>query len=203
MLVTTEQLRKILPYNRNIEALSEALNTVLPKHNIDTKLRVAGFLGQCAVESAEFNTLQENLNYGPQSLMKTWPRLFLSVDVANQYAHQPEKIANYVYANKLGNGNTESGDGWRFRGRGAIQITGRNGYQSFADYTGMTIDDVVDYCETLEGAVESGCYYWEKNNINLAADNDNIERMTKLVNGPAMLHLQDRANYYEKAKSIL
>jgi putative chitinase len=203
MLLTTEQLRKILPYNNNIEALSEALNKILPKHNIDTKLRVAGFLGQCAVESVEFNTLHENLNYGPQSLMSTWPRLFPNINVANQYAHQPEKIANYVYANKLGNGDVLSGDGWRFRGRGAIQTTGRDGYQRFADYIGMSIDDVVDYLETLEGAIESGCYYWELNNINSAADSEDIERMTLLVNGRAMLQLQNRINYYEKAKSIL
>lgn len=201
-MITVDQLKKILPNNTTLDSLCSVLNDLLPKYDINTKNRIAGFLAQCAVESIEFTTLKENLNYGPQSLMKTWPKLFSYVGIAEQYAHQPEKIANYVYANKYGNGNAASGDGWLYRGRGAIQTTFHDNYKVFAVSIGMPIDKTVAYCESLSGAVESACFYWKMHNINNDCDSDNIESMTHKINS-AELGLDNRRMYYEKAKSVL
>ena len=201
-MITVEQLQKILPHNTTLNSLCSVLNDLLPKYDINTKNRIAGFLAQCAVESIEFTTLKENLNYGPQSLMRTWPKLFPYVGIAEQYAHQPEKIANYVYANRYGNGNELSGDGWLYRGRGAIQTTFHDNYKVFAVSIGLPLDEVISYCETLVGAVESACFYWKLHNINQACDADNIEDMTHRIN-PAELGLTQRTMYYEKAKSLL
>lgn len=202
-LIDTEQLKQILPNNKNIVQLTNILNNELTKYNINTKNRIAGFLGQCAVESMEFNVLEENLNYGSQGLMSTWPSLFPTEQLADQFARQPEKIANHVYANKLGNGPESSGDGWKYRGRGAIQITGKSEYSHFAQFVNMTTDQAVEYVKTLEGAIVSACYYWHSRNINGAADMDDIRKMTMLVNGPRLLGLDKRTSYYNKAKSVL
>ena len=201
-MITVDQLEKILPHNNNVYTLCETLNELLPKYEINTKNRIAGFLAQCAVESIEFTTLKENLNYGPQSLMRTWPKLFPYVGIAEQYAHQPEKIANYVYANKYGNGSVASGDGWLYRGRGAIQTTFHDNYKVFAVSIGMPIDKTVAYCESLSGAVESACFYWKMHNINDDCDSDDIESMTHKINA-AELVLSQRTMYYEKAKLVL
>ena len=201
-MITPEQLQVILPHNQNIHTLCASLNDLLPKYEINTKNRIASFLAQCAVESVEFTVLQENLNYGPQSLMRTWPHYFLSVTTANQYAHQPEKIANHVYANRYGNGDEASGDGWKYRGRGAIQTTFHDNYKAFAVFLGLSIDQTVAYCETPVGAVESACFYWKMHKINDDCDVDNIESMTHKIN-VAELGLPQRRMYYEKAKSIL
>lgn len=203
MIVTPEQLTKILPYNHKVGELCQAINSITPAFHINTINRMAAFLAQCAVESVEFTSLQENLNYGPQSLMSTWKHKFPTIDIANSYAHQPEKIANYVYANEFGNGDEASGDGWRYRGRGAIQLTGHNAYKDFATFTQQSIESAVSYCETLQGAVASACYFWSLRNINLVADRDDIREITHLVNGPALLALDKRTAYYNKAKGIL
>lgn len=201
-MITVEQLQTILPHNINVYTLCSTLNSLLPKYEINTKNRIAGFLAQCAVESVEFTVLEENLNYGPQSLMRTWPHYFLSPVVANQYAHQPEKIANHVYANRYGNGNEASGDGWKYRGRGAIQTTFYDNYKVFAIFIGLSLGQTVAYCETLPGAVESACFYWKMHKINEDCDNDDVESMTHKIN-PAYLGLEQRRMYYEKAKGIL
>jgi putative chitinase len=201
-MITVDQLQKILPHNTNSHTLCATLNALLPKYEINTKNRIAGFLSQCAVESVEFTVLEENLNYGPQSLMKTWPHYFLSVTTANQYAHQPEKIANHVYANRYGNGDEVSGDGWKYRGRGAIQTTFHDNYKVFAISIGLPLDQTVAYCETLAGGIESACFYWKMHKINADCDADNIESMTHKINS-AELGLDRRTMYYEKAKSLL
>ena len=203
-MITVEQLEKILPHNTSPNTLCATLNLLLPKYQINTKNRIAGFLAQCAVESIEFTVLEENLNYGPMSLMRTWPHTFTNLDKANQFAHKPEMIANTVYANRNGNGNVLSGDGWKFRGRGAIQTTFRDNYKAFADHMGMglDIDKAVAYCETLAGAIESACFYWTRNDINSNCDADNIDSMTHKIN-TAYLGLSQRKIYYEKAKSLL
>jgi putative chitinase len=201
-MITVEQLERILPNNEDLYTLCATLNKILPKYEINTKNRIAGFLAQCAVESVGFTKFQENLNYGPNSLMQTWPHLFPTVEKANEYARQPQKIANYVYSNKYGNGDQASGDGWTYRGRGAIQTTFYANYKAFADYKGITIKQAVDYCEILEGAIESACFYWKKNKINESCDADDIEGMTHKIN-PGLLGLQQRKEYYEKAKVIL
>jgi putative chitinase len=201
-MITVEQLEEILPHNTNVYTLCSTLNSLLPKYEINTKNRIAGFLAQCAVESVEFTVLEENLNYGPQSLMKTWPYYFLSVTTANQYAHQPEKIANHVYANRYGNRDESSGDGWLYRGRGAIQTTFHDNYKALAIFLDLPLDKTVAYCETPVGAIESACYYWKMHKINEDCDTDNIESMTHKIN-PGYLGLPQRKMYYEKSKGVL
>jgi putative chitinase len=201
-MITVEQLQVILPHNTNIHTLCAALNEILPKYEINTKNRIAGFLGQCAVESVEFTVFEENLNYSAQSLMKVWPRQFPNIDIANQYARQPQKIANRAYANRYGNGDEASGDGWLYRGRGAIQTTFHDNYKVFAVFIGLSLDQTVAYCETLAGAIESACFYWKMHKINDDCDADNIENMTHKINA-AELGLSNRKMYYEKAKSVL
>lgn len=201
-MITVEQLQVILPHNPSLNTLCATLNNLLPKYDINTKNRIAGFIAQCAVESVEFTVLEENLNYGPQSLMKTWPRLFPNAEIANQYARHPQQIANRAYANRYGNGDEASGDGWLYRGRGAIQTTFHDNYKVFAVSIGLPLDKTVEYCETPTGAIESACFYWKMHKINEACDADDIEGMTHKINS-AGLGLTNRKMYYEKAKSVL
>ena len=126
-MIKLEQLKKICPNNKQPEALLEALNNVLPDYEINTKKRVACFLAQGGHESAQFSILKENLNYSDAGLCKVWPKRFPSLASAKPYNRNPEKIANKVYADRLGNGSEATGDGFKYRGRGAIQLTGKSG----------------------------------------------------------------------------
>lgn len=202
MQITEQQLKQILPSNKNIPELCKALNNVLPRYNINTKNRIAGFLAQCGHESLDFTILRENLNYSARGLRLTFPKYFRDDVVANQYARQPQRIANRVYANRMGNGNEASGDGWKHRGRGAIQLTGKNNYTSFSKSINKTVDETIAYLETLEGAVESACWFWTTNMLNRTCDKDDIMAMTRIINGGTK-GLEDRINRYERAKRIL
>ena len=124
---TQEQLTHLMSKNKEVSDWYKAMSETLPKFSIDTELRVAGFLAQCIHESAGFTILQENLNYSADGLGKIFPRYFANVN-ANDYARQPEKIANRVYGGRMGNGDEASGDGYKFRGRGPIQLTGKDNY---------------------------------------------------------------------------
>ena len=152
---TQEKLASCLPRNKNISELFEALNEVLPKYEITSVGRVAAFLAQCGHESADFTVLKENLNYSADGLHKVFPKRFPTVESANPYNRNPEKIANKIYADRMGNGPESSGDGYKYRGRGAIQLTGHDNYKAFADSIGQSIDEAVSYTETLAGAIES------------------------------------------------
>lgn len=202
MQITEQQLKQILPSNKNIPELCKALNNVLPRYNINTKNRIAGFLAQCGHESLDFTVLRENLNYSARGLRLTFPKYFRDDTIANQYARQPQRIANRVYANRMGNGNEASGDGWKHRGRGAIQLTGKNNYTSFSKSINKTVDETIAYLETLEGAVESACWFWTTNMLNRTCDKDDIMAMTRIINGGTK-GLEDRINRYERAKRIL
>ena len=129
-IITGAQLTAFLPAIQDPARWVGALNAAMVKFEINTPVRAAAFLAQTAHESAEFRTLVENLNYSAAGLCKTWPNRFASLDFAKPYDRNPELIANYVYAKRLGNGDVASGDGWRFRGRGLIQLTGRGNYRS-------------------------------------------------------------------------
>lgn len=199
---TVEKLAGCVPRNRNPEALFAALEAVLPRYEINTVDRVAAFLAQCGHESVDFTTLQENLNYGAKGLMNTFGKYFHGHEHAQQYERQPELIANHVYANRNGNGDTASGDGWKFRGRGAIQLTGRANYQAFADTFGWTLDEAVSYTETLQGSVESAAWFWWKNKLNVLADDRNITALTKRING-GTLGLEERKHHMIRNLQIL
>jgi len=202
MKVTKEQLDKITTRNKNNAALAEALNKYLDKYEINTKNRVAGFLAQCGHESVDFTVLKENLNYGAKGLVGTFKKYFPDEATALKYERQPEKIANKVYANRMSNGDEASGDGWKHRGRGAIQLTGKDNYTRFSTAIGKTIDETITHLETLDGAIESACWFWKTNGLNAIADKDDVVAMTKKING-GTIGLEDRKAHYEKAKQVL
>ena len=191
----------MLPGNPYIEHWCEALNKILPDYDISTPARIAAFVAQTAHESGGYTALHENLNYQAASLCRVWPSHF-NAGNADQYAHNPERIANRAYSGRMGNGDEASGDGWRFCGRGLIQLTGKSNYQAFADSVQMSIDDVPAYLQTFEGAIQSACFFWENTNLNAVADTGDIEHMTKIING-GTLGLEDRTARYNHALQVL
>lgn len=191
---TVDKLARCAKRHPRPNELMEALAAVLPRYNIDTVDRVAAFLAQCGHESADFTRLQENLNYSAAGLSKTWPRRFISEAAAQPYHRNPEKIANRVYADRMGNGPEASGDGWRYRGRGAIQLTGKANYEAFARDIEYSLDEAVTYTETLQGAIESAAWFWHRNRLNALADERNITAMTKKING-GTLGLEERKSH--------
>ena len=201
-ILTQAQLAKIIVDNPYVDHWHHALEQALPDYDINTPKRVASFLAQCAHESGGFRALKENLNYKAESLMRVWPRYFPDLATAQRYAHNQEMIANRAYANRMGNGPEESGDGWRFCGRGLIQLTGRNNYQAFADSIETNINDIPAYLATFEGAVQSACWFWEANNLNQYADAGDILTMTKKING-GTLGLDDRNKHYNHALEVM
>lgn len=202
MQITASQLKELFPQNDNLDGLANSLNRVLEKYEINTVNRLAGFLAQCGHESAGFTVLKENLNYSAEGLTKTFKKYFPTLAVAQPYARQPEKIANRVYANRMGNGPESSGDGYKFRGRGAIQLTGRSNYTRYASDLDMSIDEVIANLETLDGAIESACWFWKNNGLNSICDKNDIVAMTRIVNGGDN-GLEDRKKHYSHAKEIL
>jgi len=201
MAISQEQLQQILPGNPYLDHWTEALNKILPDYDINTPQRVAAFLAQTAHESGGYTALHENLNYKAESLCKVWPRYF-NAGNASQYAHNPEMIANRAYANRMGNGDEASGDGWRYCGRGLLQLTGKSNYQAFADSVGIVVEEASSFLTTFEGAVQSACWFWESNNLNQYADSNDILTMTKRING-GTLGLDDRTNRYQNALKVL
>lgn len=201
-MLTVDQFKKLFSTNKESDAWTAALNLFLPKYNIDTPLRLAAFLAQCGHESQDFTALKENLNYSATALTATWPKRF-PADVAKQYARQPERIANRAYADRMGNGPEASGDGWKHRGRGVIQLTGGDMYRAFAKDIGIAYDVIAGYLETKEGAVESACWFWVKvKNLNPLADAGQILDITKRINGGTN-GLADRNARYALALNLL
>ena len=200
-ILSQDQLAQIIPGNPYIEHWYKALSEALPDYDINSPQRIASFLAQCGHESGGFTAIKENLNYKAESLVRVWPRYF-NTGNANDYAHNQEKIANRAYANRMGNGDEASGDGYRFCGRGLIQLTGRSNYQAFADSIQEDINNLPDYLATFEGCVQSACWFWEANNLNQYADNYDLLTMTKKING-GTLGLDDRTARYKKALAIM
>ena len=201
-MITLEQLQQIIPNNPHTEQWHQALVQLLPDYGIDTPERQAAFLAQCAHESGNFEAIRENLNYKATSLQRVFPKYFPTQELAEEYAHNPEKIANRVYANRMGNGLEESGDGWRYCGRGLIQLTGHNNYQLFAFSIECSLEEVTEYLQTFEGAVQSACWFWDNNDLNQLADIGDIKTMTKKING-GYIGLEDRIEQYERIKALL
>jgi len=200
-ILSQEQLSQIIPGNPYIDHWYKALSEALPDYDINSPQRVASFLAQCGHESGGFTAIKENLNYKAESLVRVWPKYF-NTGNANDYAHNQEKIANRAYASRMGNGDEASGDGYRFCGRGLIQLTGRSNYQAFADSIQEDINNLPDYLATFEGCVQSACWFWEANNLNQYADNYDLLTMTKKING-GTLGLDDRTARYKKALQIM
>ena len=201
-LITKNQLAQIIPGNPYVDNWLDALNEILPEYEINTPQRIAAFLAQCAHESGGFRALKENLNYKAESLVKVFQKYFHSIEIAKEYAHQQEKIANKIYGGRMGNGPEETGDGFRYCGRGLIQLTGKNNYTFFAGSLDIPVEECAEYLQTFEGAVQSACWFWETNNLNSLADKDDILTMTKRING-GTIGLEDRKKHYEHAKHVL
>jgi putative chitinase len=176
------------------------LEATFAKYDISTPKRQAAFIGQCQHESANFKTLQENLNYSAEGLMKTWPSRFPTLEIANQYARQPDKIANKVYSGRMG--NTEDGDGAKYIGRGLIQLTGRENYGNCGSGIGVDLLSNPDLLITPEYAALSAGWFWNKKGLNALADAQDYETMTKRING-GLIGLDDRKSKIAKALSVL
>ena len=198
---TQEQLKEMIPRNPYVPQWYEAISSILPEYEINTPQRVAAFLAQCAHESGGFVFLKENLNYKAPSLRKVFPKYFQDDATASAYANKPERIANRVYANRMGNGDESSGDGWRYCGRGLIQLTGKDNYTFFAASLDIPVEEASEYLQTFEGAVQSACFFWEQNNLNKWADSGDILTLTKRING-GTIGLEDRIKHYEHALHI-
>lgn len=201
-LLTKEQLAQMIPGNPYVADWHEALEILLPDYEIDTPRRVAAFVAQCAHESGNFRTLKENLNYRAVTLRKLFSKYFPTDEIAAAYAGKQELIANKIYASRMGNGDESSGDGFRYCGRGLIQLTGKTNYQNFADSLEMDVEDVPAYLATFEGAAQSACWFWETNNLNRFADVGDIKGLTKAING-GYIGLDDRVKHYEHALHVL
>jgi putative chitinase len=202
MQISASVIKAIFPKYKHPEDLAEVLTEQFEKYEINTVNRAAGFLAQCGHESAGFTILKENLNYSAEGLNKIFKKYFPTLADATPYARNPQKIANKVYGNRMGNGPESSGDGFKFCGRGAIQLTGRDNYTQFAKSVGITVEEAVADLETLDGAIESACWFWKKNGLNAICDADDIVKMTKRING-GTIGLEDRTKHYKEAKHLL
>jgi putative chitinase len=199
-MISTEQLKAAVPEisNQAIELFLEPLIHAMTEFEINTPQRAAGFVAQCAHESGNFRLVRENLNYSAEGLTKIFNRYFPSLASAQPYARNQEMIANRVYSNRMGNGDEASGDGFRYCGRGLIQLTGKDNYAACSmDLQEDLISDPT-YLETPEGACRSAAWFWWKNNLNSYADAGDIVGMTKRING-GTIGLEDRVKHYNAA----
>lgn len=206
MLITVEQFKELFPRNQNAEDWVDAINDILPDFEINTPKRVAAFLAQCGHESAGFSVLKENLNYSAEGLNKIFKKYFPTLESAQPYARNPEKIANKVYSNRMGNGDEASGDGWKYRGRGPIQLTGKDNYRAFAnDYfedPETLLNDPDLLIDHIPTSLLAAVWFWQKNKLNKEADAGDIKTMTKKING-GFIGLEDRIKHYEHALHVL
>ena len=205
MELTLQQLQQLLPKNPYVKQWHHALAQLLPDYEINTPQRIAAFIAQCSHESGGFTTLKENLNYKAATLRKIFPKYFPDDQIAQHYASLPNKqeaIANKVYANRMGNGDEASGDGYRYCGRGLIQLTGKDNYSWFAASLSIPVEEASRYLETFEGAAQSACWFWETNGLNRWADAGDILTLTKRING-GTIGLEDRKKHYEHALHVL
>jgi putative chitinase len=180
----------------------EPLEEVFHRYEINTPERQAAFIGQCAHESMNFTRLEENMNYSAEGLMKTWPSRFPTLESAKPYHRNPEKIANKVYAGRMGNGPEETGEGWLYHGRGLIQLTGKDNYTLAGDALNMDFIHSPDYVLVPKYAALTAGWFWNKRNLNKEADAKDFTGMTKKING-GILGLDDRIAHIKHAQEVL
>jgi putative chitinase len=200
-ILSLPQLKQMVK-NPHVDHWHEALDQLLDDYDITTPLRVAHFVAQCAHESGNFVFIKENLNYKAASLQKIFSKYFPTAELAAQYANKPERIANRIYANRMGNGPETSGDGFRYCGRGLIQLTGKDNYTFFAGSLNIPVEEASDYLATFEGAAQSACWFWEQNNLNRFADVNDVKGLTRAING-GYIGLEDRISHTEHALHVL
>ena len=191
-MLTLKQFKEFAPHTKYPDNWHDALfgkqteldgKSLLEDYDINTPIRVAAFMAQCHHESGGFVYLSENLNYSAKGLMKTFAKYFPDEVTAKAYANNPKRIANRVYANRMGNGPEESAEGSLYKGRGLIQVTGKDNYFWFAASLEMTPEQASEYTQTFEGAAQSACWFWETNKLNRFADAGDLRGMTKVING--------------------
>lgn len=201
-MLSAAQLLSILPHSGQSAAIfAEPLNRAMAQYAIDSPLRVAAFLAQVGHESAELTCVCENLNYSAAALQATWPTRF-DKSTALRLARQPECIANVAYASRMGNGPPESGDGWRYRGRGLIQITGKNNYRMTGIGLGLDLLQEPELLEFPEAAALSAGLFWHANSLNTLADTGRFEAITRKING-GLNGQAERLDIYQRALQIL
>lgn len=197
-MITAEQLTK-LHINQD---LAGPLNETFAKFNITTVRQQAAFIGQCGHECGNFKVFEENLNYRAETLMKLWPKRFPTLEFAKQYEKNPKKIANSVYASRMGNRDEASGDGYRFRGRGAIQLTGHSGYFHAGQACGVDFVMDPDLVATPKYALMTAGWFWSTHGCNPLAENADWVGLTKKING-GTIGLDDRVKHTQQAISVL
>ena len=201
--ITESQLAEIMNATTEVVQYCEAVNACLQRYEINTPLRAAHFLAQVAHESGGLRCVEENLDYGENALKSVYGKYFKDNSLASHYAGRPQKIANRVYAHRMGNGGERSGDGWRYRGRGLIPLTGKANYADYAD--DRHVDVVQDPDQVAENpmlATDVAGWYWNSQTLNRLADNDDIRAITKRICG-ACEGLKDRLFYLKRAKNAL
>jgi putative chitinase len=203
-MITIEFLQTLCPNTKNsvLEKYVDPLNDVTDHFEMNTPERLAGFLSQIVHESNGFNSTKENLNYSAAGLLKTFKKYFPDPNMAAEYARKPEKIANRVYANRMSNGDEASGDGFKFCGRGLIQLTGRDNYTRFAEALGITLEECVSYMETPEGAASSAGWFWDTRDLNTFCDDGDFTGLTKKINGGTN-GIEERQQLYTRAIDLL
>lgn len=207
--ITEKKLQTALPKCKNADKWAAALNAAFDKYEINSKARIASFLAQTGHESGHFNTLVENLNYSASRLVAVWPKRFRDIDFASKYAHNPEKLGNYVYANRIGNDTEESGDGYKYRGRGLIQLTGRSNYSAASKALSVDLINNPDMLLTPEIAAISAGWFWASRGLNELADDEtddndleDFTRITKIINGGTS-GLNERLRLFKSIELIL
>ena len=201
MTVTADQLVKAgLADAATAAKVVDALNAAMAKFDISSPARAAAFLAQCAHESEQFTHVQENLNYRAETLIKVWPQHF-NAENASRYGHKPEAIANRAYAGHMGNRDEASGDGWKFHGRGYIQLTGHDNYQALGAALGEDLLANPDVVADPKHAALSAAWFWQKHGLNELADKKDFVTITKRING-GVIGLADRQALYARALAV-
>ena len=200
MRLTVDALQQTMP--RAPRAWLEVMVTELPAWGINTAHEVASFVAQVAHESNEITHLEENLNYRAERLMQVWPKRFPSYEIAQKYEHMPQKLANYVYANRIGNGDVASGDGWAFHGRGPIQITGRRNYADCGEGLGINLLGHPELLLTPQAGIQSAIWFWRTNNLDELDDDADVRLETRRING-GETGLAHRQAYMDKCLKLL
>lgn len=203
-MYTLELFTQLFPQTptATLEQFVDPLNETAARYYIDlTPQRAAAFIAQTGHESGNLRAIQENLNYSAQGLLKIFPKYF-NEQTANAYARKPQMIASRVYGSRMGNGPEETGDGWTYRGRGLIQLTGFNNYSRMAESFGMDVAECAQYLETIEGACLSAGWFWDSNKLNDIVDRDDFILLTKRING-GTIGLEHRQHLYHAALQLL
>ena len=210
-MITLAQFKKFAPNTKYAQQWYDTLfgaqsefggKSLLDEYQINTPKRVAAFLAQCGHESGGFVFVSENLNYSASGLMRVFPKYFPTLELAKQYERNPKKIASRVYANRMGNGDEASAEGFAYRGRGILQLTGKDNYFWFAASLDITPAEAAEYLETFEGAAQSACWFWETNKLNRFVDGGDFKGLTRAING-GYIGLADREHHYEIALAML